>query len=96
LAGHEEASKALPTRDIIGMFGNVTLPSWYKAETVVAEEPLVYTVGEAADALGVKLTTTKALIASGELKSYLTRRRRLVPRSAVEEYIVKKGRGSKR
>lgn len=49
--------------------------------------PVLVSVTEAAAALGIGTTKTKALIASGELRSVQIDRRRLVPVSALPELV---------
>lgn len=55
-------------------------------------EPLAYSTDDAAAALGIGRTTLFALIASGEIKTFLIKRRRLVSRAALEAYIAKQER----
>ena len=52
-----------------------------------AETRLVYDVRSAAEQLSVSRSTLMALIASGDLASLKVGARRLVPRSAIEEFI---------
>lgn len=86
---------------IPNMYGNLRLiaPSWYQPPpepAVETEFSKVYTVAEAARALGLGLTTTKSLIASGELPSAMLRRRRVIRREAVEAFLAKRERGDRR
>ena len=78
------------------IYKNVTPPAWYVPEIVNEEVTAPFTTVEAAKALGVGATTVKALIASGELKSYKTRARRFVTRESVAEYIARRERGGGR
>lgn len=55
-------------------------------------EPLAYSTDDAAAVLGIGRTTLFALIASGEIKTFLIKRRRLVSRAALEAYIAKQER----
>lgn len=48
---------------------------------------LLHPVGEVAEQLGVGLTTAKALISSGELRSVKIGRSRRVPAEALQEYV---------
>lgn len=48
---------------------------------------ILHPVGEAAEQLGVGLTTVKALIKSGELRSVKVGRSRRVPTDALHEYV---------
>lgn len=48
---------------------------------------ILYPVGEVAEQLGVGLTTAKALIKSGELRSVKIARSRRVPAEALHEYV---------
>lgn len=48
---------------------------------------LLYPAAEAAELLGIGLTTTKALIKSGELRSVKVLRSRRVPAEALREYV---------
>jgi excisionase family DNA binding protein len=48
---------------------------------------LMHPVGEVAEQLGVGLTTAKALIKSGELRSVKIGRARRVPAEALREYV---------
>jgi excisionase family DNA binding protein len=48
---------------------------------------LMHPVGEVAEQLGVGLTTAKALIKSGELRSVKIGRARRVPADALREYV---------
>lgn len=47
----------------------------------------LYPAKEAAHQLSLGLTTTKALIASGELRSVTIGRARRVPAEAIDEYV---------
>jgi len=73
-------------------------PVWPKPKAAdpVEANATPYTTAEAAKALGVGKTTVKALIASGDLKSYKTRSLRFVTREAVAEYIARRERGGGR
>ncbi len=46
-----------------------------------------YTVAETAESLGLGKTKTFELLASGELRSFVVGRRRLVPVGEVESFI---------
>jgi len=48
---------------------------------------LLYPVAEAAELLGVGLTTVKALVKSGELRSVKIGHARRVPLEAINDYI---------
>jgi excisionase family DNA binding protein len=48
---------------------------------------ILYPVEEAAQQLGVGMTTAKALIKSGELRSVKIGRARRVPADALREYV---------
>ncbi|NKY99144.1 helix-turn-helix domain-containing protein [Nocardiopsis alborubida] len=50
-------------------------------------EKVAYSVEEAAQALSLGQTTVKKLIATGRLPSVRVGRRRLIPRSALEDYV---------
>lgn len=50
---------------------------------------ILYPVNEVAQQLGVGLTTAKALIKSGELRSVKIGRARRVPSEALHEYVQK-------
>lgn len=50
-------------------------------------ERLLYPVNEVAEQLGVGLTTAKALIRSGELRSVKIGRARRVPADALQTYV---------
>jgi excisionase family DNA binding protein len=53
-----------------------------------APERLLFRVEEAAEALGLGLTTVKALIASGELRSVKVRGARRVSATALADYVA--------
>jgi excisionase family DNA binding protein len=48
---------------------------------------ILHPVGEAAEQLGISLTTAKALISSGRLRSVKIGRSRRVPAEALHEYV---------
>ncbi|MFC8715798.1 helix-turn-helix domain-containing protein [Kitasatospora sp. NPDC057198] len=48
---------------------------------------ILYRAGEVAEQLGVGLTTAKALIGSGELRSIKIGRSRRVPDDALREFV---------
>lgn len=48
---------------------------------------ILYPVGEAAQQLGVSITTTRALITSGELRSVKIGHARRIPADALHEYV---------
>lgn len=48
---------------------------------------LLYPADEAAEQLGVSLTTIKALIRTGEIRSVKIGRARRVPLDALQEYV---------
>lgn len=48
---------------------------------------ILHPVGEVAEQLGVGLTTAKALIASGDLRSIKIGRSRRVPTEALHEFV---------
>jgi excisionase family DNA binding protein len=50
-------------------------------------ERLLYPASEVAELLGVGLSTAKALIASGELRSVKINRSRRVPAEVLREYV---------
>ena len=56
--------------------------------------PVLISVPDAAAALGIGTTKTKALIASGELRSVQIDRRRLVPVDALTEYVTRLGQSA--
>lgn len=56
----------------------------------VPADALAYSVDAAADRLSVSKGTLENLIASGELKSFLVGRRRLVSRAALESFVHRK------
>ena len=51
------------------------------------ERPLLVTVDEAAELLGIGRTKTYRLIAAGQLRTVQIGRRRLVPRSELHAFI---------
>ena len=53
-------------------------------------EPLNVGIDECAQLLGYGKTTTKRLISSGEILSYLEGRHRVVPVAAIREYQAKR------
>ena len=55
-------------------------------------EKLAYGVEEATSALGISRSRIYELIASGDLKSYMEGRRRLISRRALNEYVDRKER----
>jgi len=69
----------------------LTKPGWL-AEPPVAEGDNLG-VAEAAKALGVGLTTCRQLIKTGALPSVVLRRRRIVRRAAIEQFMRKRERG---
>ena len=85
-----------PTVPPMTIYANVIPPAWYQPQGVAEEVKAPFTTVEAAKALGVGSTTVKALIASGELKSFKTRARRFVTRESVTEYIARRERGGGR
>ncbi|MGW4752009.1 helix-turn-helix domain-containing protein [Streptomyces chartreusis] len=48
---------------------------------------ILYRTAEAAEQLGISVTTTKALISTGELRSIRIGRARRVPDDALREYV---------
>ena len=50
--------------------------------------PLAYRIERAAERLGIGRTTAYAEVASGRLRSFRVGKRRLVPASALAEYIA--------
>ena len=80
------------------IYGAPLTPAWYQPpdNTRQPDESAPYTIPEAADALGIGLTTAKKLIATRELRSFVIRRRRLVPRDAVVEFIARRAAGKRR
>lgn len=48
---------------------------------------ILYPIGEVAQQLGVGLTTARALIRSGELRSVKIGRARRIPADALREYV---------
>lgn len=60
----------------------------------VPADALAYSVDEAAARLSVSKGTLENLIASGELKSFLVGRRRLVSRAALESFVQRKERAA--
>jgi len=80
---HEKAREGPP---LVAMttYGVPFSPVWPKPKAAdpVEANATPYTTAEAAKALGVGKTTVKALIASGDLKSYKTRSLRFVTREA--------------
>ncbi|MCY9783035.1 helix-turn-helix domain-containing protein [Nocardiopsis sp. EMB25] len=50
-------------------------------------EKVAYSIEEAAQALSLGRTTVKKLVATGKLASVRVGRRRLIPRSVLEEYV---------
>lgn len=55
-------------------------------------EKVAYSIDEAAYALGLGRTTVKKLIATGRLASVRVGRRRLIPRSALVDYVERLAR----
>jgi excisionase family DNA binding protein len=55
--------------------------------TDTAEMKLVFSVGEAAEVLGIGTTLAKELIRTGELRSIKIGRRRLVARADLEVFV---------
>jgi excisionase family DNA binding protein len=55
-----------------------------------SSEPLLVSVREAAEMLGVSIRTAAKLVDSGELRSLKIGRRRLVPVAAVHELIAER------
>ncbi|MFE7407157.1 helix-turn-helix domain-containing protein [Isoptericola sp. NPDC057559] len=51
------------------------------------EQPLIYSVEEAAQVLRISRDTTYELLRSGQLRSIKVGRRRLIPAVAIHEYI---------
>jgi excisionase family DNA binding protein len=58
--------------------------------------PAVYSIPEAANALGIGPTTVKALIKTGDLPSVMLRRRRLVRVEAVALFLAARERGGRK
>ena len=50
--------------------------------------PVLVSIPEAAAALGIGTTKTKALIAAGQLRSVQIDRRRFVPVAALHQYVA--------
>jgi excisionase family DNA binding protein len=50
--------------------------------------PLLLSVTEVADLLGIHRATVYDLLATGQLRSTTLGRRRLIPRAAVEEFVA--------
>jgi len=55
--------------------------------TTASSTELVVTMTALPELLGVGRTTAFSLVRSGQLKSFKIGRRRLVPRTAIEEFI---------
>lgn len=53
-------------------------------------EPLLVSVTEAAEMLGISRRMTASLLQSGELRSLAIGRRRMVPVAALHEYIERR------
>lgn len=71
----------------------VKLPERTAAKTPrVPDKALAYSVTDAAAVLGVGRSTMFALIAAGDIKSLLVKRRRLVSHAALEAFIAKQER----
>src|SRR6266851_7690766 len=77
---------------LAGVIEKAVLDAVAKAVSVKVDNDsaTLLSVPEAAGALGLGTTTVKKLIAAGELTSVTVGRRRLVPRSALEDFT--KGR----
>lgn len=52
-------------------------------------EPLFLSVDKTAEMLGLGLSTTKKLIASGQIHSCQVYRRRMIPAGAVREFVAR-------
>lgn len=53
-----------------------------------SESSMTYTILEASRVLDVSESTVKRMIKSGELRSVLARRRRLIPKQAIHEFLA--------
>lgn len=77
------------------LFPHATPPAWYKAPAdPVAPPAWVLTIPETAAAIGLGLTTTRALLKSGELPSIMLHRRRVIKRESVDAFLAKREAGN--
>ncbi|WP_232828842.1 helix-turn-helix domain-containing protein [Kribbella monticola] len=67
--------------------GDLALMDIFDAGTTTAATPLLLTVEEAAQRLGIGRTTVFGLIKSGELESVPLGRLRRIPTECINEYI---------
>lgn len=57
-------------------------------------EPLVYTVEQAAAALGIGIVRTRRLVRTGDLASFRAGRHIKIPKRAIEAYIEQEAFGA--
>ena len=79
------------------IYPNLIAPSWYQpGADIDAAVPATYTRQEAADRIGIGLTTMNKLIRDGDVKVIKIRTRTVIKHDEIEKYLGRRERGEGR